>query len=271
MEWTPDAPRLYRCVATIQPAGYGTSPVAGNDAQAEQIRRTDRHEHLPPSLNPRFVPCCSAPARSTLSRRPTRARFPGFQEGTFLLNGQPFFLRGANIQGLNALWLWGEREHLLDVLLYLKAANFAGVRSCQHVCFPEVLDLLDRLGVLSQQDQGCRGLLSPEVGPQLTDAARALARETYNHPGVVLLSFANECSFDPTPQVAAALAVDPDRVLNPICGLRSGGDVSPCRRTQRFPATAPRHVGQRHHQPPPVSRLVWTGRDALGPGAALLA
>jgi beta-galactosidase/beta-glucuronidase len=102
-----------------------------------------------------------------------RARFPGFQEGAFLLNGEPFFLRGANIQGLNALSLWAERQHLLEVLLYLKAANFAGVRSCQHVCFPEVLDLMDRLGVLSQQDQGCRGLLSSEVGPQLTDAARA--------------------------------------------------------------------------------------------------
>ena len=211
MEWTPDDPRLYRCVVTIQPAARDglLKPEVGS------VLFGTRSFHIVTAAD--------------------QGRFPGFQEGTFLLNGQPFFLRGANIQGLNALWLWGEREHLLDVLLYLKAANFAGVRSCQHACFPEVLDLLDRLGVLSQQDQGCRGLLSPDVGPQLTDAARALARETYNHPGVVLLSFANECNFDPTPQVAAAVAADPDRVLNPICGLRSGGDVSPAAGRGDFP------------------------------------
>jgi beta-mannosidase len=213
MEWTPDDPRLYRCVATIQPVLRPSQP------EVRSVLFGARSFHLLTVAD--------------------QTRFPGFQEGTFLLSGKPFFLRGANIQGLNALWLWGEREHLLDVLLYLKAANFAGVRSCQHACFPEVLDLLDRLGVLSQQDQGCRGLLTPEVGPQLTDAARALARETYNHPGVVLLSFANECSFDPTPQVAAALAADPDRVLNPICGQRSGGDVSPAAGRSDFPQLPP--------------------------------
>ena len=213
MEWTPDDPRLYRCVATIQPVLRPSQP------EVRSVLFGARSFHLLTAAD--------------------RTRFPGFQEGTFLLNGKPFFLRGANIQGLNALWLWGEREHLLDVLLYLKAANFAGLRSCQHACFPEVLNLLDRLGVLSQQDQGCRGLLTPEVGPQLTDAARALARETYNHPGVVLLSFANECSFDPTPQVAAALAADPDRVLNPICGQRSGGDVSPAAGRSDFPQLPP--------------------------------
>jgi beta-mannosidase len=205
--WTLDQPRLYRCVATVTPA----------------TGRTEARSALFGARSFHIVTAAS------------KAKFQGLEEGAFILNGEPFFLRGANVQGLNALWLWGERQQLTDVLLHLKAANFAGVRSCQHACFPEVLELMDRLGVLSQQDQGCCGLVSPEVGTQLTAAAWALARETYNHPGVVLLSFANECSFDPTPQVAAALAADPERVLVPICGLRSGGEVSPAEGRGDFP------------------------------------
>jgi beta-mannosidase len=227
-EWTLDIPCLYCCVATVRSVRDPGEQEGAN-----------RHSPKPTLSQPDTRSILFGARSFHLLTAADRARLPGFQEGTFLLNGKPFFLRGANIQGLNALWLWGDREHLLDVLLYLKAANFVGVRSCQHVCFPEVLDLLDRLGVLSQQDQGCRGLLLPEVGPQLTAAARALARETYNHPGVVLLSFANECSFDPTPQVAAALAVDPDRVLNPICGQRSGGDVAPAAGRSDFPQLPP--------------------------------
>jgi hypothetical protein len=230
MEWAPDTPRLYRCIATIQLAGYGDDRLA---------RRQNRQTRTSAFPQPEIRSVLFGARSFHIVTAADRARLPDFQEGTFLLNGEPFFLRGANIQGLNALWLWAERQHLLQVLLYLKAANFAGVRACQHVCFPEVLALMDRLGVLSQQDQGCRGLLSSEVGPQLTEAARALARETYNHPGVVLLSFANECSFDPTPQVAAALSVDPDRVLNPICGQRSGGDVSPGPGRSDFPQLPP--------------------------------
>jgi beta-mannosidase len=225
MAWTPDTPRLYRCTVTIQPSRSQDVPAVGSAQRLDSPHERQTHAS---TFVQREIRSTLFGARSFhLVTAADQPRLSGFQEGTLLLNDQPFFLRGANIQGLNLLWLWSERQHLLEVLLYLKAANFTGVRSCQHVCFPEVLDLLDRLGVLSQQDQGCRGLLSPEVGPQLTESARALARETYNHPGVVLLSFANECSFDPTPQVSAALAVDPDRVLNPICGERSGGDVWP--------------------------------------------
>jgi hypothetical protein len=154
----------------------------------------------------------------------------------FLLNEEPFFLRGANIQGLNALWLWGEHEQLLKALLYLKAANFNCVRACQHVCFPEVLELMDRLGILSEQDVGCRGLVSPGVAPQLRKAVDALTRVTYNHPGVVLLSFANECNFDPTPFAQASLAMDPSQVLLPISGQFHGAGVRPIAGRSNYPA-----------------------------------
>ena len=59
---------------------------------------------------------------------------------------------------------------------------------------------------------------------QLIPAGATLARETYNNPGVVLLTYANECVFDATEVVNAALAVDPERVIKPISGrLKYGG------------------------------------------------
>ena len=145
-----------------------------------------------------------------------------------MLDGQPLFLRGANIQGLNALWLWGERDKLLDALLLLKAADFNAVRSCQHVTFPEVRELQDRLGILSEQDVGSRyPLLGQQVRPGLLAASAALARACYNNPGVVLLSFANETDFDPTDMLRAALAADPDRLFKPISGHPHGGTARP--------------------------------------------
>ena len=150
------------------------------------------------------------------------------QAGTLLLDGRPLFLRGANIQGLNALWFWGERDRLLDVLLLLKAADFNAVRSCQHVAFPEVRELQDRLGIMSQQDVGSR---YPALGEQtrsgLLAASAALAHGCYNNPGVVLLSLANETHFDPTDMLRAVLALDPDRIVKPISGDPNGGAVEP--------------------------------------------
>ena len=78
----------------------------------------------------------------------------GLPEGMFVLNGRPLYLRGTNIQGLNALWYWNERDRLVDTIFMIKAANFNAVRSDQHVCFAEVRELLDRLGVMSEQDNG---------------------------------------------------------------------------------------------------------------------
>ncbi len=205
--WSPDTPRLHRCRVTITSAGGSAT----------------RDDTL-------------IGARSfTMVTEDEAANNPDRPAGMFLLDGRPVFLRGTNIQGLNALWLWGEHERLLEVLLHLKAANFNAVRSCQHVCFPEVLELMDRLGIFSQQDAGCRKLASPELADQLESSVRSLARVTWHHPGVVLLSFANETRFDPTRFVRAALEVDPDRVLNPICGSIHGTSAKPPEGRTNFP------------------------------------
>ena len=100
--------------------------------------------------------------------------------GMFLLNGGPCYLRGTNIHGLNALWYWDKNERIVDILLMLKAAHFNMVRVCQHVQYPEVRELQDRLGIMSQQDQGGGRGGSHD---QYVAAAGALARICYNNPG----------------------------------------------------------------------------------------
>jgi hypothetical protein len=145
----------------------------------------------------------------------------GLLNGMLRLNGKPVFLRGSNIQGLNAYSYWGQTNELLHALLLLKAGNFNAVRSCQHVEFPEVLELMDRVGMMSEQDQGGGYAGSIDMGirrePHI-HTGTVLARTCYNNPGVVLLTFGNEHHFDTEPILRAALAVDPQRVFKPISG-----------------------------------------------------
>ncbi len=149
--------------------------------------------------------------------------------GTFLLNGQQTFLRGTNLQGLNPLLFWGERQKAIDILLMIKAANFNFVRSCQHVQLREVRELQDRLGIMSLQEKGSR---YPEFGKRtesfLIDAVEKLTKEVYNNPGVVMLSFANEEeSFrDCSREIEAVLKIDNERIIDPVSGIKHSGEYA---------------------------------------------
>jgi len=144
----------------------------------------------------------------------------GLPEGQFLLNGRPVYLRASNASAaFNAFWYWNERDKLLEAALMLKAANFNALRICQHVSFPEVRELFDRLGLMTEQDQGA-GFAEKghESDSDLALTGVPLARTCYNNPGVVLLSFVNECHLDVTDVVEAALTADPERILVPTSG-----------------------------------------------------
>jgi hypothetical protein len=147
---------------------------------------------------------------------------PGvYPSGLFLLNGKPCYLRGTNIQGLNCYSYWGETNELFNALLLLKAGNFNCVRSCQHVESPEVREWMDRVGMMSEQDQGAGGYHVLPIGPYAPfyiEAVKALSRVTYNNPSVVLLSLGNEDDWPTADAVRACLAVDPQRILVPISG-----------------------------------------------------
>jgi hypothetical protein len=211
--WSPATPYLYRCRVKIHnPAQQAPKDSNGGNPWLGPAKvRVD-----PPWVDAQDV-LFGFRSFGIVSKANPR---PGLLEGMFLLNGRPVFLRGANVSpALNLLWYWGQREKLIDAILMLKAANYNAVRVCQHVHFPEVRELLDRLGMMSEQDQGGgRNGDTPAARAELAAAGTALARACYNNPGVVLLSLGNEAHLDVTPVVAAVLAADPQRVLKPISG-----------------------------------------------------
>jgi hypothetical protein len=80
---------------------------------------------------------------------------------------------------------------------------------------------MDRVGMMSEQDQGAGGYHVLPIGPYAPfyiEAVKALSRVTYNNPSVVLLSLGNEDDWPTADAVRACLAVDPQRILVPISG-----------------------------------------------------
>jgi len=227
--WTPSTPWLYRCRVFIKD---GDKVIDGQDALFGY-----RSFEMVSELNP----------------------MEGEPAGRFLLNGDPVYLRGTNVQGFNLLAHWGQREKLLDLIFKLKAANYNAIRSCQHVQYREVRELLDRLGIMSQQDQGGRHpyergeidmkdmpeedwkIVEKRILSQMNRTSAILARECYNNPGVVLISNSNEAGEDRGPWeinpkniVEAALAVDPERIIKPICGHHAGAVAWPAEGTSGY-------------------------------------
>lgn len=189
VKWSPDTPHLYRC--RIRLGGDSKDALFGCRSFTLQAQAEERTDYK-------------------------------LAEAMFLLNGEPCHLRGTNIQGLNAYAYWGEDDKLLHTILMLKAAHFNAVRSCQHIQMPEVREMLDRLGIFSGQEQGAgykgRPPIGPLVGPQHLATATVLTRETYNNPGVALLTFGNEHEFPTGELVRAGLEFDPQRIFKPISG-----------------------------------------------------
>jgi beta-mannosidase len=179
--WSPESPNLYRCRVTV----------AGSDARdvlfgCRSFELARGHKNLP--------------------------------DGSFLLNGQPAFLRGTNVHGLNLYSYWGQKDQLVNALLLLKAGRFNAVRSCQHVEFPEVRELMDRFGMMSEQDMGGGRAINDLNRTQYAHTGSVLARETYNNPGVVLLSLINEHEYATEPIMRVAQTEDPQRIFKPISG-----------------------------------------------------
>ena len=187
--WSPETPRLYRCRVLLQQSG----------------KTVDSKDAL-----------FGYRSFGLVSKQHPRA---GLQEGTPLLNGKPIYFYGTVDGAFNLNWFWRQEDKIVDALLMLKAANFNAIHPCQHVNFPEVLELYDRLGFMSQQDQGAlHNADRKRAFPQLVHTGTVLARQCYNNPGVVLLCFGNETHFEPREVLDAALAVDPERIIVPISG-----------------------------------------------------
>ena len=192
----------------------------------------------------------------------------GLPNGMLMLNGKPCYLRGSNINGFNAYAYWGETDKLVNAILLLKAGHFNSLRVCQHVQMPEVREMLDRLGIMTEQDQGAGGygrLPTGIVEPHYLQATKALTRITYNNPGVVLLSLGNEDDWPTADAVRTGLAVDPQRIYVPISGRfthsRKPWDLPEELRNNAIDDGHP-YSGWYGHRGPPT----WTEAKPMGPG-----
>ena len=77
-----------------------------------------------------------------------------------LANGTPLVSAGHEHPGTERPLVLERARSAVDIDPDVKAGNFNAVRSDQHVCYPEVRELLDRLGMMSEQDQGSGGMVS---------------------------------------------------------------------------------------------------------------
>ena len=193
--WSPRSPYLYRCRVILKNGG---KVVDGKDV---------------------LFGCRSFTVTSAEESKKTSVI-----QGTLYLNGKPIFLRGANTNGLNLWWYWGQDNKIVDCLLMLKLANFNMIRVTQHVNFPEVREYMDRLGIMSEQDQGYgNGRIGRTSPKEWIATGRPLARVCYNNPGVVIVNYGNEITLDThnvKKLIDDVLAVDPERIIMPISGLR---------------------------------------------------
>jgi len=198
--WSPEQPYLYRCRVSVGEDNLDV--LFGCKSFTIICRQQDK-------ITPDFA------EENNLGENPP--------EGMLMLNGKPCYLRGTNVQGFNAYAYWGQTEKLIDAILLLKAGYFNSIRSCQHVQMPEVREMQDRLGIMSQQDQGAGASYEPKlpVGirePHYLQASKALTRITYNNPGVILLSLGNEGDWPTAKVIKEGLKVDSQRIYVPISG-----------------------------------------------------
>lgn len=190
--WSPDTPHLYRCRVSLRRDG----------------RLLDASDALFG-----FKTFAIATGRE-----------PGVRRGQFILNGQPVFLRGTNVQYLNTPILWGDRDSAIDTLLMVRAAHFNYVRNIQHMPWPETRELEDRLGIVYENEAATvteRTGYSERAVAQGEALAHAAARVSYNNAGAVMLCLLNEGAWfkiDGRRLCEAAWRADPELIIKPASG-----------------------------------------------------
>ncbi|MGF1736291.1 glycoside hydrolase family 2 TIM barrel-domain containing protein [Photobacterium satsumensis] len=115
----------------------------------------------------------------------------------FLVNGQPYFVRGTNY--IASQWL-GEvsAEQYLQDLTLMKEANINSVRVHAHVAGTAFYDLADKAGLVVWQDFPLQWGYSnsPSFALEAARQAKAMTDLLYNHPSIAFWSGHNEPPWD---------------------------------------------------------------------------
>ena len=157
--------------------------------------------------------------------------------GRFFLNGREIRLRGANTMGFEQQDVMrGDLDQLRDDILLARLCHMNFWRLTQRPVQPEVYEMCDRLGFMTQSDLPLFGLLPRRQFCEAVRQAEEMERLVRSHPCNIVVSFINE----PFPTAwgdkthrqcdraelerffeAASHAVrlaNPDRVIKPVDG-----------------------------------------------------
>jgi hypothetical protein len=128
--------------------------------------------------------------------------------GRLLLDGQPYRMRSALVQGFRAdtLYAEGDREAIREEVAAAKAAGLNTLRLHIKAFDPAYLDACDELGMLLHCDVPVAEPIAHdelaadgELADRCARAAGAQVRRDANHPSVILWSAMNELCLDRLP------------------------------------------------------------------------
>ena len=114
-------------------------------------------------------------------------------KGRFYFNGRPIRLRGANTMGFEQQDVMrGDLDRLRDDILLAKICHMNFLRLTQRPVQPEVYDMCDRLGMMTQTDLPLFGVLRRNQFVEAVRQAWEMERLVRNHPCNILVTYINE-------------------------------------------------------------------------------
>ena len=155
-----------------------------------------------------------------------------------LLNGKPIYLKGANRHEAHPQFGAATPEALMvqDIQL-LKSLHGNFFRGCHYQQSQRFLDYCDEMGVLVWEESlgwgnSAKQMADPDYFRLQVDQTRAMVRESFNHPSVIIFAFQNEnASQSPEGKklndalIAAIKAEDSGRLVSFACS-HNGDDIS---------------------------------------------
>lgn len=113
--------------------------------------------------------------------------------GRLYLNHREIRLRGANTMGFEQQDVMrGDQAQLIDDVLLAKCANMNFLRLTQRPVQPEIYDMCDRLGLLTQTDLPLFGVLRRNQFCEAVRQAGEMERLVRAHPCNIMVSYINE-------------------------------------------------------------------------------
>ena len=177
------------------------------------------------------------PNGDSLSRQFGMRSFGMRDTGRMVLNGREIRLRGANTMGFEQQdVIKGDFDQLRDDILLAKICHMNFLRLTQRPVQPEIYEMCDRLGLMTQTDLPLFGRLPRRQFCEAVRQAEEMERLVRCHPCSIMVSYINEpfpvgwgdkthrhCSraelerfFEAANQ--AVLLANPDRVIKPVDG-----------------------------------------------------